>query len=143
MIRKQGERRGTGNLFIEFLCFSIILWVSSPFVSSAHHRWRSVLRPPAVRFLDSVRCGASVDRRPHYRVTPTTTNRHPQIQKEQINTHNHTLLAHIHVFISPWNKISTTNCFPSSPIYFPPNFLLQFYILTECTFYINRGSKIY
>ena len=27
MIRKQGERRGTENLFIEFLRFSIILWV--------------------------------------------------------------------------------------------------------------------
>ena len=133
------ESRGKGEeqkiyllSFCVFLLFyESVLPSSSPLITAGG------------RFLDSVRCGASVDRRPHYRVTPTTTNRHPQIQKKQINTHNHTLLAHIHVFISPWNKISTTNCFPSSPIYFPPNFLLQFYILTECTFYINRGSKIY
>ena len=67
---------GTENLFIEFLCFSIILWVGSPFVISSHHRRRSVLRPLAVRFLDSVRCGASVDRRPQplsHRLIPTTT----------------------------------------------------------------------
>nr|POF10438.1 hypothetical protein CFP56_04664 [Quercus suber] len=54
-IKKREERFGSQGL---------IWFAGSPFVNYAHHRRRLVLQPPAVRFLDSVRCSASVDQRP-------------------------------------------------------------------------------